>query len=325
MKSKHILITGGLGFIFSHVTEYFASRGHKVTVIDNVSAGSHPELEEEWKDSEITLIKADINSFELQWLAHGDPNLDCHSGDEISEKGRGPDIIIHAAAESDVDKSIHNQKAFLHSNVNGTLAMLEFARNWGCKQFLYINTDEVYGSRNEWCTPEMVIQPANPYSASKAAGGHMCWAYANTYGLNMQEVRMCNIIGQRQATTKLLPRLIDRIQNGEEMPIYDGGTNTREYMDVRDVAPLLERVLESEMNAIFNLTSNQEMSILEVLEAVERALDKKAKITPSSRPGHDTRYRMAPHGIMYNEVGQRVSLHKIDDTIKWMLSNANQE
>jgi len=321
MKTKKILITGGLGFIFSHVTEYFAAQGHKVTVIDNISAGSHPELEIEWKNSDITLIKSDINQFELQWLAHGNPNLDCHHSATEADNPDGPDIIIHAAAESDVDKSIHDPQAFLHSNVQGTLAMLEFARRWKCKQFLYINTDEVYGPRNEYCTSDSVLNPANPYSAAKAAAGHMCWAWANTYGLNMQEVRMCNVIGQRQATTKLLPRLIYRIQNNETMPIYDGGTNTREYMDVRDVAPLLELVLEHGGNSIFNLTHNQELSILGVLEAVERALGKKATVIPSSRPGHDTRYRMAPHGIMFNEVGHHRKCYDIHDTISWMISS----
>ena len=304
MKPKHILITGGLGFIFSHATEYFAAQGHKVTVIDNISAGSHPELEKKWENMDITLLKADINDIDDTWKI-----------------GRPPDIIIHAAAESDVDKSIHDPKAFLHSNVRGTLAMLEFARKHKSKQFLYIGTDEMYGSSDKWCTPNDVLRPANPYSASKASASHMCWAWANTYGLPMQEVRMCNIIGRRQATTKLLPRLIDRIQNDEKMPIYDGGENTREYMDVRDVSPLLERILTAGDAEIFNLTHNQELSIMDMLHAVENALDKKAKTVPATRPGHDARYRMRAHNITHNEVGQRLSFHKLDDTIKWMLEN----
>jgi dTDP-glucose 4,6-dehydratase len=301
MKSKRILITGGLGFIFSHVAEHFAAKNNDVIVLDNLSDGSHPELKEKWGNN-ILVCSQDIN--EVSHFVHAEF-----------------DYIIHAAAESNVDKSINEQKAFLSSNVLGTHAMLEFARTQKhLTRFLYINTDEIYGSNMKWCSTDDKLNPSNPYSASKAAGGHLCWAYKNTFSLPIQEVRMCNIIGQRQADTKVLPRMIDRVQRGEPMPIYDGGQMTREYMDARDVCTLIEKVLEDGRETIFNLTFNQELSILDLLAEVERVLGKKATTIPASRAGHDHHYRMSPSDITSNETSGKLPHHKIKDTIKWMLS-----
>lgn len=297
--NKNILITGGLGFIFSYVTEYL-SMNNKVTVIDNISDGSHPELLKKWNN--VNFIEDDINN--IQKYA-----INC-------------DIIIHAAAESNVDKSIENTTPFFHSNVAGTMAMLEFARQLpSLKKFIYINTDEVYGSTGHWCSPKDILNPSNPYSASKAAASMFCWAYNKTYSIPMKEIRMCNIIGARQANTKLLPRTIERIQAGMKMPIYDGGKNTREYMDVRDVPTLIERAVEESPNTIVNLTTNQELSILEVIKTVENVLGKKAILAPASRPGHDQRYRMQPDKILYNEVGQKIKSKTIKETVAWMVSD----
>ena len=303
-----ILITDGLGFIFSHVTEYFASKDCEVFVIDNLSDGSHPELLEKWANLPIFFHKSDINDI-CDW-------------DLRTTKF---DYIIHAAAESNVDKSIKDQKAFLHSNILGTYALLEFVRQFqpDLKQFLYINTDEVYGSSEEYKDPfQNPTMPSNPYSASKASGGAFCWAYQNTYGLPIQEVRMCNIVGQRQATTKLVPRIIDCIENDRPIPVYDGGAQTREYMDVRDVSPLIEAVLQDGRGNIHNLTFNQELTTLEVIQTVADILGKQPKIEHATRPGHDQRYRMMPSSIIFNEVGQhRFQSKTLQQTIEWSLES----
>lgn len=299
MRNKNILITGGLGFIFSHVAEHFAVH-NKVTVLDNLSDGSHPELLPNWK-GQIDFIQSDIN--------------------EIEKFNQSFDVIIHAAAESNVDKSINDQKAFLHSNINGTLRVLDFARGQtNLSMLLYVNTDEVYGSTEQWRDVGHVLRPANPYSASKAAGGHLCWSYANTYGLPISEVRMCNIIGKRQADTKLLPRLIDRIAKETPMPIYDGGGNTREYLDVRDAVQCIDRVMDLPAGQIHNLTVNQELSIKQVMQAVERILGKKAITYEASRPGHDKHYRMVASRVMYDDVGFKMKYLNVEDTIRWMLN-----
>jgi dTDP-glucose 4,6-dehydratase len=289
------------------VAEYFATKDNHVIVLDNLSDGSHPELLEKWANNKnLDVARLDTNDL---------PVADWQNEQNFN-------YIIHAAAESNVDKSIDNQYAFLHSNINGTVAVLDYARTQpNLKKFLYVNTDEVYGSTTTWRTPKDAPNPGNPYSASKAAAGHFCWAYQNTYGLPIQEIRMCNIIGQRQATTKILPRVIHRIKYNEPMPIYDGGEQTREYMDVRNVAPLVEKVLEDGRETIFNLTFNQEISILELVKEVEQALGKQADKRPATRPGHDKHYRMTPSDVMFNEVGHKLPYIKLKDTIMWMLEN----
>ena len=299
-----ILITGGLGFIFSHVTEYLASKAQDVTVVDKCGDGSWFDLKPHLNNMGVRVLKGDISAGSL---------------DQLEKENF--DIIIHAAAETNVDKSIEDFRPFILSNIAGTLATLQYARQMTPHpKFLYVNTDEVYGPTEKWCTPEDAQNPTNPYSASKASAGHLCWAWHTTYGMPMQEIRMCNIIGKRQATTKILPRVIDRIKKDEEIPIYDGGKFTREYMDVRDVAPNIERILEDGGLEIFNLTYNQELSVIEVVESVEKMMDKKAKIKHTTRPGHDKRYRITPHKIMLNEIGQKHKFHKIEDTIEWMLA-----
>jgi len=295
------LITGGLGFVFSHVAEYFAEK-HHVTVLDNVSDGSHPELIEEWDDIDVY----QTNVKEIEWI----------TGDY--------DVIIHAAAESNVDKSIGHQLTFANNNVIGTVHLLEWLRkkkqnHQRCPTLIYINTDEVYGSTEHWCEPHQATNPSNPYSASKAAAASFCWAYHKTYGLPVQEVRLCNIIGRRQAQTKLLPRIIERITNKQKMPVYDNGDFTREYMDVRDVAPLIEKVIYNGEQRIFNLTFNQEISILRMIAYVEGIIGRKAKIVQSTRAGHDAHYRMVPDEIILNEP---MSIHKVTSTIRWMLDDA---
>jgi dTDP-glucose 4,6-dehydratase len=299
MQKERILITGALGFIFSHVSEYLSTT-YDVTIIDNCSDGSNPELLDtpEWKN--INFLQYNINKID---------SLD-------SEIRLDFDYIIHAAAESNVDKSIVGNDIFIDTNIIGTKEMLDFARKCkNLKRFIYVSTDEVYGSSEEHLTPLEAIMPANPYSASKAAGGHLTWAYNNTYELPVHEIRMCNIIGRRQANTKLIPKTIENINTEQEIPIYDGGLFTREYMDVRQVGPILKRILEFyEDPGIFNLTYNQELSIYEVIGKISTIMGKRYSTTSSNRKGHDKHYRMVPHPIMDN-----FEMIPFDETVKWML------
>ena len=131
---------------------------------------------------------------------------------------------------------------------------------------------------------------------------------------------MCNIIGKRQATTKLLPRVIERIQKGQAIPLYDGGDQTREYMDVRDVPKLIEHVIDDGREEIINLTFNREHSTMQVIDTVADILGKEPKLEPSSRPGHDNRYRMMPSPLLFNEVGHaKFKGYSLGQTIQWMI------
>ena len=137
---------------------------------------------------------------------------------------------------------------------------------------------------------------------------------------------MCNIIGQRQATTKLLPRVIECIQQAQAIPVYDGGTQTREYMDVRDVPKLIEHILDDGREEIINLTFNQEYSTMQVIDAVAEILDQSPQVEPASRPGHDNRYRIMPSPILFNEVGHaKFKGYDLTQTIKWMVGQTTIE
>lgn len=308
IKNKNILITGGLGFIFSHVSEYFA-KNNKVCVLDSMSDGYCKGLLKKWGDN-ITFVAGDVIYIE-SFMSSFPEKLD---------------FVIHAAAETNVDKSICQYDTFQRNNILGTIKLLEFCKFFQDVKILYVNTDEVYGSVDYPATPMQVLNPSNPYAASKAAAGHFCWAYKNTYGLSVKEIRMCNIIGKRQANTKLVPRVIESLREGKEIPVYDGGTNTREYMDVRDVAPLIESVLEHEKEEIFNLTYNQELSINEVIDKIGKVMGKVPKVKESTRKGHDKRYRMFSHKIMFTYDGSCILNKKwnfdhflFEETIRWMV------
>ncbi len=299
-----ILITGNLGFIFSHVTEYFLSQGHEVWGIDALYDGSNPKMENELRGrypDTYRQFKFDIINMTSGFKAippmvtKADPEMILHDS-SIEEPIF--DIIIHAAAESNVDKSIegNGKVAFMRSNIQGTYAMLEYAIKKQPRVFLYINTDEVYGSVAHPSTESTAPNPGNPYSASKQAAANLCYAYRNTYGLNVKEVRMCNIIGPRQATTKLIPRVVECLRKGYSIPVYDGGKARREYMDVRDVGPILDKVLESN-ELINNLTSNQSFSILEVITIISQIMEKEPILEPSTRLGHDMNYQMIPSPV----------------------------
>jgi len=218
-----ILITGGLGFIFSHVTEKLNDDGHDITVIDGLLDGSNHQLIPEFKKKGIKVIKKTIDLF-------------------FNSADTDYDIIIHAAAESNVDKSIKNTFPFVE-NIHSTIAILGLARlQKDLKAFYMISTDEVHGSTVKYADGS-VTNPQNPYSASKMSCENFALAYKNTYNLPVQIIRMCNVIGKRQDDTKLIPRAIKLIRNNEPVPIYDDGTATREYIDVRNVCDFFSNLI----------------------------------------------------------------------------------
>jgi dTDP-glucose 4,6-dehydratase len=312
-----ILITGGLGFIFSHVCEALVSKDHSVTIIDALLDGSNPSLISDFEKAGMKIIKKR-----------------CEDISEI-DVDNDFDLIIHAAAESNVDKSISDVDSFVSSNINGTINMLNVAkRQKALKSFIYVSTDEVHGSSKD-VQNGMTIRPMNPYAASKAAAGHFVWAFSNTYKIPVQEIRMCNVIGKRQANTKILPKSIELINSGESVPIYGNGFATREYIDVRDVCKSFLYLIENHaqirgnsqtdytqkfgkpfMDNLHLITWNQELSILEILSLVSRITGKPFKTIGAERLGHDLHYRM--NSTILPAIALNQSAIPIEETIKWM-------
>ena len=215
MKKK-IVITGGLGFIFSHVTEHFLKAGWDVMVIDNLSAGAHPELVPEFKKlGKLTFVEYDVS---FQPVV---PIITTFN----------PEYIIHAAAISDVDYSIKQPVKTVQANVNGTINIFEAARKLkNLKKLLYVSTDEVYGECDHPKTEDEIIFPKNPYSLSKAFGSIMRLAYDNTFPElkdKTVETRFCNVFGPRQDDRKVIPAIKRALEGGKPLAIHNKGVGYR--------------------------------------------------------------------------------------------------
>lgn len=270
-----ILITGGLGFIFSHVTEYFVKKGWRVVVIDDMTMGSHPEI---------------INdSFKFY-------DMDC-AGLAVQEViiNENPDYIVHASAISDVDFSIKEPQYTLYQNVLSSINVFEAAR-WctNLKKFLYVSTDEVYGECEYKKNETDIIFPKNPYSASKAVGSLLRLAYDNTFQALKDkscETRFCNVFGARQDERKVLPRIVKCIKDNEPMPLQNGGVGKREYIYIKNIPPVIELLLEKG-DRVYNVTNNDLLSVNELVEKVENIVETRLKKTEAHRPGMDMIYQM---------------------------------
>lgn len=286
-NKKKVVITGGLGFIFSYVTEHFVKQGYEVTVIDNCSIGSHPEI----IDGSFKFLREDFarpSAWEMI----------------LEEK---PDWLIHAAAITDVDHSIRHSEEVMLNNIMCNLNAFEAARRLDTLQkFLYVSTDEVYGECEYPKKETDIIFPRNPYSCSKATGSLMRYAYDNTYKHILDktaEIRMCNIFGPRQDITKIFPQLIKSLKSGYSVPIQNGGEGYREYLYVKNVPPLVELVMKKGWRT-YNVTVGDGLTVMELIKKVEELSGKRVIYHHSNRPGHDRFYRMDNSRIV-NELGWR--------------------
>lgn len=278
MSKTKILITGGLGFIFSHVTEYFVKKGWDVVVIDNESEGSHPEIID--------------GSFTYHNMSAGE------AFETIIREN--PDYIIHAAAISDVDFSIKNPLYTIQANSLGNLAVFEAARHCtNLKKLLYVSTDEVYGECEVKKTEEDIIFPKNPYSMSKAHGSLLRLAYDNTYP-ELQgktcETRFCNVFGPRQDPRKVFPRLIKSIKENTPMPVQNGGKGYREYIYVKNIPEVIDIILEKG-DRTYNVTLNDGLTVNQLIGKVEEIIGRKVEVTETERPGMDLQYQMSNERI----------------------------
>lgn len=325
LPKSRILITGGLGFIFSYVAEWLVAHGHDVLILDACRDGSHPELIQEYQRLGMAVYQNDINEIEAAY--NHDRTIMDFTGDG-NTLNRQFDYIIHAAAESNVDKSIADGSMFYASNIAGTHVMLRWARRTQrkLKQFLFINTDEVYGSRADYPTPDAKFNPSSPYAASKAAASCLANCYRVTFDLPVKEFRLCNVIGKRQATTKLIPRAISCLLNKAVFPVYDGGEATREYLDVRLIGLIIEHFwamcgigLDTRLSSrdVQHITLNQERSISQVLAELSALTNKQFIIGEGHRPGHDMCYTMRRAGWL----DVLPSIH-FTDTLRWILSTS---
>lgn len=274
-SQKKVLITGGLGFIFSYVTQYFVKKGWEVVVIDNESEGSHPEI----IDNSFTYHKIDV--------------ADKKVIDIILKEN--PGYVIHAAAISDVDYSIQHSYETMVNNIMGNLNLFEACKQLPqLKKFIYVSTDEVYGECEHKKNETEIIFPKNPYSCSKAVGSLIRVAYDNSFKElkdKTAETRFCNVFGPRQDKRKIMPAIKESLAGTYSIPLHNGGTGYREYIYVKNIPPAIELILEKG-DRTYNVTLNDGLRVDQLIEKAEKVSGKKCLTHPSHRPGMDAKYQM---------------------------------
>jgi dTDP-glucose 4,6-dehydratase len=278
-SDTHVLVTGGAGFIGSHLVDgLLADRGVQVTVLDALTyAGSLENLSLHADHPRYRFVRGDV----------ADPAA-------VEPLVAAVDRVVHAAAESHVDRSIEGPGAFVRTNVQGTQVVLDACRDHG-RPLLLVSTDEVYGQGGEGTAFREDDPPAprSPYAASKAAAELLARAYGTTYGVAVTIARGTNAFGPRQFPEKAIPVFTTAALDGRPLPVYDEGRQRREWLYVTDWARACLVVLDrGEAGTTFNIGSGTELTNLELATRI-CAL---AGADPASigfvegRPGHDFRY-----------------------------------
>ena len=309
-----ILVTGGAGFIGSEFVRQSVKKGFRTIVVDKLTYAGDLERLKEVMDK-ITFYKTDITNKEfIDW---------------IFEKEK-PDIVVHWAAESHVDRSILDASPFIETNVKGTQVLLDAAKNYNTSLFINIATDEVYGElgKEGQFFENTPLNPNSPYSTSKASADMLGRAYHRTYGLPVITVRPSNNYGYWQYPEKLIPVVILKALNNEPIPVYGTGKNIREWLFVSDCAEAIFEIIEKgKPGEIYNVGSGEEKENIEVVKAILSILNKPHDLITfvKDRPGHDFRYSLNTEKIE-KEIGwkAKVSFEEgIEKTVNWYLSNLN--
>jgi len=300
----NIIVTGGAGFIGSNYIKYkLKNSDDKITVVDKLTYAGN--MENIPKSDRIEFISEDICYLHLE------------SNDF--------DAIINFAAETHVDRSINDPKAFIQTDVFGTYNLLEIAKYKNIR-YLQVSTDEVYGSIDSGSfTEQSPIQPSSPYSASKAAADMLVYSYCKTYGVDALVVRGSNNYGPNQYPEKLIPLTILNVLHNKKVPVYGDGKQVRNWIYVEDFCSAIDKVLLfGKTSEVYNAGGPEETNNLDVVNKIIDALGKDESLIEfvQDRPGHDQRYSLGSEKV--RELGWNPIYdfnHGLDVTVKWYLEN----
>jgi len=327
--SKHILITGGAGFIGSHVIRHFVNKypDYKIINFDNLTyAGNLENVKDIEQKSNYVFVKGDI--------------CDALMVEKVM-KDYTVDTIIHLAAESHVDRSITDPLAFVKTNVMGTATLLNAAKkywnnDYSGKLFYHVSTDEVYGSLGEtgFFLEDTPYDPRSPYSASKASSDHLVMAFYHTYNLPIVISNCSNNYGPNHFPEKLIPLSINNILNKKDLPVYGKGENVRDWLYVIDHASAIDVILhKGKIGETYNVGGHNEWTNIDLINLLCKLMDEKLGNEAGTseklitfvkdRAGHDLRYAIDSTKLKI-ELGWVPSLtfeEGLSETIDWYLEN----
>ncbi len=328
--ARSILITGGAGFIGSHVVRLFVEKypDYRIVVLDALTyAGNPANLRDVEGRPNYTFIRGDITDTAVVERIFAEYRIDG---------------VIHLAAESHVDRSIEGPPAFAHTNVMGTLSLLEAARKawngeYSGKMFHHVSTDEVYGSLAADGVPfteTTRYDPHSPYSASKASSDHFVRAYHDTFGLPTLITNCSNNYGPAQYPEKLIPLFIDNIRRGKPLPVYGNGGNVRDWLWVGDHVRAIDLVFHNgRAGETYNIGGNNEWRNIDLvhllIEVADRLMGRPAGASKglityvADRAGHDLRYAIDSSKLR-EELGWSPEMpfgKGLEITVQWYLDN----
>lgn len=313
------LITGGAGFIGGNFCHYMIEKypTDSFVCLDALTyAGNMETIQDILSKPNFKFIKGNICDKELV--------------EKLFEEEKF-DVVVNFAAESHVDRSIENPKLFLESNIIGVQTLMDACRKYGIKRFHQVSTDEVYGDLpldrpDLFFTEDTPIHTSSPYSASKASADLLVMAYHRTFKLPVTISRCSNNYGPYQFPEKLIPLIIKKAKNNEELPVYGKGENVRDWLHVLDHCSAIDLIVRNGNNGeVYNVGGHNERTNLEVVKTILKVLNKPESLIRfvTDRPGHDMRYAIDPAKIE-TELGWK-PVYNFDtgivETIKWNVEN----
>ena len=308
-----ILVCGGAGFIGSAFIKNYLNNNpkNKIINLDLLTIGSNlKNLKEIEQNKNYQFINDDIKNQKL-----------------VDNLAKDVDVIINFAAESHVDRSIANPKPFIETNILGTYSLLEATKKHD-NLFIHVSTDEVYGDaeNEDSFTEKSLINPSNPYSATKAAADHLVSAYHRTYGIKCITTRCTNNFGPHQFPEKLIPKTIIRAKKDLKIPLYGNGEQIRSWIYVYDHVQAIENLISNGISGrVYNITAWNEIKNKTIVENILELLNKSKNLIEyvDDRPGHDKRYSIDASKIQ-KEINWKPKYEfkeSLKDTVEWYDEN----
>ena len=310
-----ILVTGGAGFIGSNfVRMMLAETDHQIVNLDLLTyAGNLENLSDVEGHANYTFVRGDI--------------VDPKAMTEVFAQHQ-PEVVVHFAAESHVDRSVLDATAFVQTNVIGTQVLLDQSRHHGVRRFVHVSTDEVYGSLGAWgyFTEETPLQSNSPYSSSKAGSDLLVRAAVHTHDMDCVITRCSNNYGPYQFPEKLIPLMIANALEDKPLPIYGDGKNVRDWIHVLDHCRGIRRAMEDgQKGEVYNFGGDAERENLFVVKKILELVGKGEDLLTyvKDRPGHDRRYAMdsSKARAQLGWTPDYTFEQGLEQTVQWYLDN----